>query len=89
MLISLSDYIENVEMGVSVTSIPPYTKISRKWQPEDEFAYVYRGFFVLHQENGPDEFYKEGDVGRVPVDQFHSISTQEEGTTILVFSIIK
>ena len=76
-------------MGVSVTTVPPYTKISRKWHPGEEFAYVYKGFFVLHLEDGPDEFYKKGDVGRVPTDQFHTISTQEEGATIMVFSIHK
>ena len=75
------------KVDFSVTTIPPYTKLSRQWHVSEEFAYVLKGFFVLHQEGSPDEFYKRGDVGRVPLEQVHTVSTQEEGATILIFSI--
>lgn len=79
---------DHIEVIVDIVTIPPHTKMSRQWQDGEEFAYVLEGFVVLHQEDKADEFYKKGDVGKVPLTQVHKLSTQEEGAAILVFSVI-
>lgn len=79
--------VENTEVVVSITTVPPHTKLPTHWHPGEEFAYVLEGFFVLHQEGKPDEFYKKGDVGIVPLKQVHTVSTQDEGATILIFRV--
>lgn len=83
------DVDENIKVIVDVITIPPQTKFSRLFNIVDEFAYVLEGFVVLHLEDRPDEFYKKGDVGRVPLTRVHKISTQEEGATILVFRVLE
>lgn len=81
--------VENTEMAVSITTVPPHTKLPSCWQGDDGFTYVLDGFFVLHLEDKPDEFYKKGDVEAVPIKQAHSVSTQEEGAVILVCHVHK
>ena len=57
------------------------------WHPGEEFAYVLEGSFALHQEGKPDQIFQKGDVGVVPLKQVHTISTQDEGTTVLIFRV--
>jgi len=82
---------ENIEVTVDILSIPPHTKFSKRWKIGEEFAYMLNGFVIMHHEDRPDEFYKKGDVGRVPLphvyEKVYKMSTQEEGATILVFSV--
>lgn len=82
-----SECVEDVEVCMIAMTIPPHTKLSRKWKPGDDFACVLDGFFILHQENRADEFFKKGDIGTIPPAETHTISTQEEGATILIFQI--
>jgi len=77
----------DIELLVNMNWIPPHSKLSRQSNRDEEFAYILDGFIVLHHENNPDEFYKKGDVGKIPIDKAHNVSTQEEGATILIFSI--
>jgi quercetin dioxygenase-like cupin family protein len=79
--------VENTEVVVSITTVPPNTTLPRHWHPGEEFAYVLDGAFVLHQQGKADEAYKKGDVGIVPLKQVHTVSTQEEGATILIFRV--
>lgn len=84
-----------IELIVDIMTIPPHTKFSRQRQEGEELAYVLEGFLVLHHDDRPDEFYKKGDAGKLPLlnyhkqinNQVHRVSTQEEGATILVFSV--
>lgn len=79
--------VENTEVVVSITTVPPNTTLPTHWHPGEEFAYVLEGCFVLHQEGKADEMYKKGDVGIVPLKQVHTVSTQAEGATILIFRV--
>lgn len=79
--------VENTEVVVSITTVPPFTTLPTHWHPGEEFAYVLEGAFVLHQKGKADEAYKKGDVGMVPLKQVHTVSTQEEGATILIFRV--
>ena len=79
--------VEDTEVVVSITTVPPNTTLPSHWHPGEEFAYVLEGAFALHQEGKDDEFYKKGDVGVVPLKQVHTVSTQEEGATILIFRV--
>lgn len=74
-------------MAFRAAKVPPHAKLSRKWRSDEIFAYVLDGFFILCQEGRPDEFYKKGDVGKISLAKVHTVSTQEEGATILIFSI--
>lgn len=77
----------DTELVVSMTRMPPHSKLSRQWNHDEEFAYILDGFIVLHHEDKADEFYKKGDVGKIPLEQAYKVSTQEEGATILIFSV--
>jgi len=79
--------VENTEVVVSITTVPPNTKLPTHWHPGEEFAYMLEGSIVLLQEGKPDEFYKKGEVGMVPLKQVHTVATQDEGATILVFRV--
>ena len=79
--------VENTEVVMSITTVPPLTTLPTHWHPGEEFAYMLEGSIVLHQEGKPDEFYKKGDAGVVPLKQIHTISTQEEGATVLIFRV--
>lgn len=79
--------VENTEVVVSTTTVPPFTTLPAHWHPGEEFAYVLDGAFVLHQQGKADETYTKGDVGIVPLKQVHTVSTQEEGATILIFRV--
>jgi len=79
--------IEGTEVIVSITTVPPQTTLPKHWHPGEEFAYVLEGSLILWQEGKPDEHYSKGDVGKVPLKQVHTVSTQEEGATILIFRV--
>jgi quercetin dioxygenase-like cupin family protein len=87
LLTSKLEGVENTEVIVSVTTLAPHTTAPKHWHPGEEFAYVLEGSFTLWQEGKPDEHYKKGDVGKVPLKQVHTISTQENGATVLVFRV--
>jgi quercetin dioxygenase-like cupin family protein len=76
--------VDNTEMVVSITTVPPHTKLPKCSQDAEGFTYVLEGFFVLHLEGRPDEFYMKGDAWAEPIRQAHSVSTQEEGAVILI-----
>lgn len=79
--------VQDTEVVLSITTVPPNTTLPTHWHPGEEFAYMLEGSIVLHQEGKPDEFYKKGDAGVVPLKQIHTISTQENGATVLVFRV--
>lgn len=87
LLSSRLEGVEGTEVIVSITTVPPYTTLPKHWHPGEEFAYVLEGSLVLWQEGKPDEHYRRGDVGKVPLKQVHTVSTQEEGATILIFRV--
>jgi len=78
---------ENTEVVVSITTVPPHTTLPKHWHPGEEFAYVLDGSFVLMQEGKADEYYKKGDTGKVPLKQVHTVRTEEESATILIFRV--
>jgi len=79
--------IENTEVVVSITKVPPNTTLPKHWHPGEEFAYVLEGALTLWQESKPDEHYVKGDAAMIPLKQVHTISTQEEGATVVVFRV--
>jgi len=79
--------VAGMEVIVSITTVAPYTTAPKHWHPGEEFAYVLEGSLTLWQEGKPDEKYKKGDVAVIPLKQVHTISTQEEGATVLVFRV--
>lgn len=87
LLSSQLEGVEGTEVIVSITTVPPQTTLPKHWHPGEEFAYVLEGSLVLWQEGKPDEHYRKGDVGKVPLKQVHTVSTQEEGATILIFRV--
>jgi quercetin dioxygenase-like cupin family protein len=87
LLTSQLQGVENTEVVVSITTVPPHTKLPTHWHPGEEFAYVLDGSFTLHQEDKPDEHYKKGDVGIVPLKQVHTVSTQDDSARILIFRV--
>jgi len=78
---------DNTEVVVSITTVPPHTALPKHWHPGEEFAYVLDGSFILEQDGKPDEHYKKGDVGKVPLKQVHTVRTEEESATVLVFRV--
>jgi quercetin dioxygenase-like cupin family protein len=87
LLTSQLEGVENTEVVVSITTVPPHTTLPKHWHPGEEFAYVLEGSFVLLQEGKADEFYQKGDVGKVPLKQVHTVATKDEGGTILIFRV--
>ena len=87
LLTSKLEGAEGTEVVVSITTVPPHTILPKHWHPGEEFAYVLEGSFVLHQEGKADETFKQGDVGKVPLKQIHTVSTQEEGAKIIIFRV--
>ena len=87
LLTSQLQGVDNTEVVVSITTVPPHTKLPTHWHPGEEFAYVLDGSFTLHQEDKPDEHYKKGDVGIVPLKQVHTVSTGEESARVLIFRV--
>ena len=87
LLTSQLEGVENTEVVVSITTVPPHTTLPKHWHPGEEFAYVLEGSFVLWQEGKADEIYRKGDVGKVPLKQVHTVATKAEGATILVFRV--
>ena len=79
--------VENTEVVVSITTVPPHTTLPKHWHPGEEFAYILDGSVVLMQEGKADEYYKKGDVGKVPLKQVHTVRTEEESATILIFRV--
>ena len=79
--------VDNTEVVVSITTVPPHTTLPKHWHPGEEFAYVLDGSLVLMQEGKADEYYKKGDVGKVPLKQVHTVRTEEESATILIFRV--
>jgi len=79
--------VENTEVVVSITTVPPHTTLPKHWHPGEEFAYILEGSLVLMQEGKADESYKKGDVGKIPLKQVHTIRTEEESATVLVFRV--
>jgi len=79
--------VENTEVVVSITTVPPHTTLPKHWHPGEEFAYVLEGSIVLMQDGKAEEYYKKGDVGKVPLKQVHTVRTEEESATILVFRV--
>jgi quercetin dioxygenase-like cupin family protein len=79
--------VDNTEVVVSITTVPPQTTLPKHWHPGEEFAYVLEGSFVLMQEGKADEYYKKGDVGKVPLKQVHTVRTEEESAVVLIFRV--
>jgi len=79
--------VENTEVVVSITTVPPHTTLPKHWHPGEEFAYVLEGSIVLMQDGKAEEYYKKGDVGKIPLKQVHTVRTEEESATILVFRV--
>lgn len=87
LLTSQLEAVDGTEVVVSITTVPPHTTLPRHWHPGEEFAYVLEGTFVLWQEGKADEIYRKGDVGKVPLKQVHTVSTKDEGATVLIFRV--
>lgn len=87
LLTSQLQGVDGTEVVVSITTVPPYTTLPTHWHPGEEFAYVLEGSFLLHQDGKPNEAYKKGDVGVVPLKQVHTVSTLDEGATVLIFRV--
>jgi quercetin dioxygenase-like cupin family protein len=79
--------VDHTEVVVSITTVPPHTRLPMHWHPGEEFAYVLEGSFTLHQDGKPDEHYRKGDVGVVPLKQVHTVSTADEGASVLIFRV--
>ena len=79
--------VENTEVVVSITTVPPHTTLPKHWHPGEEFAYILDGSIVLIQDGKADEYYRKGDVGKVPLKQVHTVRTDEESATILIFRV--
>ena len=79
--------VENTEVVVSITTVPPHTTLPKHWHPGEEFAYILEGSIVLMQDGKAEEYYKKGDVGKVPLKQVHTVRTEEESATILIFRV--
>lgn len=78
---------EGTEVVVSRVTVPPNCTLPKHWHPGEEFAYVLEGSLTLWQEDEGEVVYKKGDVGVVPLKKVHTISTQDEGVTVLVFRV--
>ena len=77
----------NTEVIVSKVRIPANTTLPKHWHPGEEFAYMLEGSVTLWQKGKPDVVFRKGDVGTVPLKQVHTVTTHDEGATILVFRV--
>ncbi len=77
----------DTEVVVSRVSVPPRTSLPMHWHPGEEFAYVLEGALILHQQDEDDVKYSQGEAGIVPFKKIHTIETEEEGVTVLVFRV--
>lgn len=78
---------ENTEVVVSRVSVPANTTLPRHFHPGEEFAYMLDGTLTLHQEDEDDVIFNNGDVGVVPFKKVHTITSGEEGCSILIFRV--
>ena len=78
---------KDTEVVVSRVTVPPQTSLPMHWHPGEEFAYVLEGALILHQQGEDDVKYVQGEVGVVPFKMVHTIETEEEGVTVLVFRV--
>lgn len=78
---------KDTEVVVSRVTVPANTSLPMHWHPGEEFAYVLEGSLVLIQEGKDDVIFNKGDVGVVPFKQVHTIKTNDEGVTVLVFRV--
>lgn len=87
LLTSQLQGVEGTEVIISLTTVPPRTTLAKHWHPGEEFAYVLEGAVTLWQQGKPDEHYQKGSVCMIPLKQVHTVSTQEEGASILIFRV--
>jgi len=78
---------KGTEVVVSHVTVPPHSQLPRHWHPGEEFAYVIEGSVTLWQKGKEDIVCKKGDAAMVPWQQEHTIMTQDEGVTLLVFRV--
>ncbi|MDB4324781.1 cupin domain-containing protein [bacterium] len=75
------------EVIVSRVALPANTSLPKHWHPGEEFAYVLEGSITLWQEGKEDTVIAAGQVGKVPLEQIHTVVTGDEGVTLLVFRV--
>lgn len=80
---------DDLEVVVSVVEVPPKSKLPVHSHPGEEFAYVIEGSFVLWQKGKEDMRLKAGDAGVVPLDQVHTVFTEDEAAKLVVFRVHK
>ncbi len=79
--------VDGTEVVVSHVSVPANTTLPKHWHPGEEFAYIMEGSLVLLQDGKPDVVGHKGDAMVVPLKQVHTIRTQDEGVTIIIFRV--
>lgn len=87
LLTSQLEGAKDTEVVVSHITVPANSSLPVHWHPGEEFAYILDGSVTLWQEGKDDVIYKKGDVAVVPYKQNHTIKTQDEAVTILVFRV--
>lgn len=79
--------VEGTEVVVSVVTVPANTTLPEHWHPGEEFAYVMEGSVTLIQQGHPDVVCKKGDAAVVPLKQVHTIRTENESCSMVVFRV--
>ena len=87
LLTSQLEAIEGTEVVVSHVALPANTTLPKHWHPGEEFVYVLDGSFVLWQQDKDDVSAKTGDVVVVPLKQPHTVTTGDEGATVVAFRV--
>lgn len=87
ILTSQLEAVEGTEVIVSHVTLPANTTLPKHWHPGEEFVYVLDGSFVLWQQDNDDVSAKTGDVVVVPLKQPHTVTTGDEGATVVAFRV--
>lgn len=80
---------EGLEVVVSVVEVPPNTRLPTHYHPGEEFAYVIEGSLMLWQQDQVERRVGAGEADVVPLEQVHTIYTEDESVKVLVFRVHK
>ena len=78
---------DNVEIIVSMVTIPANKALPKHWHPGEEFVYIMEGEATLWQEGKDDILMTKGQIYKIPYKQVHTAMTSKKGGKALVFRV--
>ncbi|MCO4771743.1 MAG: cupin domain-containing protein [Deltaproteobacteria bacterium] len=76
----------DLEVVLSVVTVPPNTRLPLHTHPGEEFAYVMAGSAVLVRPEVEERFVA-GQTVKVSLNEVHTVRTEDEEATLIVFRV--